>query len=88
MGRKQRIVIYSVLTLIAITVVVFVWLEYSGRTHIIADYYAPQYVWSLTDGDALSAKDIQRFIQQRNPNVENIVGLKLSLAIHHRIHRE
>ena len=78
MGIKKKIVIYSLLGLIALVALVFSWLEYTGRTNIIADYYAPQYVWDLTDGDALSAKDIQQFIKKYNPNIENSTGLKFS----------
>jgi hypothetical protein len=77
-GVKKKIVIYSLLGLVVLLISALSWLEYTGRTNIIADYYAPQYVWDLTDGDALSAQDIQQFIKSHNPNVENSTGLKLS----------
>lgn len=78
MDRKKRLILIAILGLIGLIVVIFSWLEYTGQTHLLADYYAPRYIYNLTDGDALSAQDIQKFIRRYNPNVENNVGLKLS----------
>jgi len=78
MSKKRRLILIVVLGVIGLTVVIFSWLEYTGRTHLLADYYAPRYYWDLTDGDALSARDIQNYLKVRNPNVESNVGFKLS----------
>jgi len=78
MGKRDRIVLYYVLGLIALLALVFTYTEYTGRTHIIADYYAPGTGYNLTDGSALSADDLQEFISSRNPNVESTTGVKLS----------
>ncbi len=57
----------------------FVYLEYTGKTDIVADFYAPGVGYDLTDGDALSAEDIQEYVEARNPNTKGFeVGLKLS----------
>jgi len=60
-------------------ILVFSYLEYSGKTDIFANFYAPSAGFDLTDGDALSAKDIQEYVENRNPNTKGFeVGLKLS----------
>jgi len=77
MGKRDQIVLYYVLGLIVFLILVFTYTEYTGRTHIIADYYAPVGMYNLSDGNALSADDLQQFISLYNPNIENTTGVKL-----------
>jgi hypothetical protein len=77
MSKLNKLIFYIVLFIVAISVLILSYLEYSGRTNIIADY-ASDTAWSLTDGDALSPADINNYIHSRNPNIKEDVGHKLS----------
>ncbi len=78
MNRRVKLVVYIILVIVAVFILFLAILESTGRTNIIADYYSPSIGYDLTDGQALTSEDIQEYVESKNPNINQEVGLKLS----------